>query len=50
MLSVEENQMLTQVGPGTPMGALLRHYWQPVALASDLPEGAPPMSVTLMGE
>ena len=34
---------LTQVGPGTPMGELMRRYWQPIALAEELPErGAPP--------
>lgn len=31
MLTPQENDRLTQVGPGTPMGALLRRYWQPVA-------------------
>jgi 5,5'-dehydrodivanillate O-demethylase len=31
MLSVKENERLTRVGPGTPMGALLRRYWLPVA-------------------
>jgi hypothetical protein len=31
MLSQEENEMLTRVGPGTPCGALMRRYWHPVA-------------------
>ena len=31
MLSEEKNRRLTQVGPGTPMGELLRRYWWPVA-------------------
>ncbi|MCD6074544.1 MAG: hypothetical protein K0Q70_1427, partial [Rhodospirillales bacterium] len=30
MLSAEENKLFTSVGPGTPMGELLRRYWQPV--------------------
>lgn len=30
MLSPAENEMLTQVGPGTPGGALQRRYWQPI--------------------
>jgi len=30
MLSREENELFTRVGPGTPMGGLLRRYWQPV--------------------
>ena len=36
MLAQEENELLTQTGPGTPMGDLLRRYWQPVAAASDM--------------
>ncbi len=34
MLTQEENDLLTQTGPGTPGGELMRRYWQPVALAS----------------
>jgi 5,5'-dehydrodivanillate O-demethylase len=30
MLSADENKLFTSVGPGTPMGELLRRYWQPV--------------------
>ena len=30
MLSVENNELLTRVGSGTPMGTLMRYYWQPV--------------------
>ena len=35
MLSEEKNRLLTQVGPGTPMGALLRRYWMPIAGVSE---------------
>ncbi len=31
MLSQEKNERLAAVGPGTPMGNLLRRYWWPVA-------------------
>ena len=31
MLTAEENDRLTQVGPETPMGNLFRRYWQPIA-------------------
>ena len=31
MLSEQENELLTRVGPGTPMGKLQRRYWHPVA-------------------
>src|SRR5580765_7285583 len=36
MLSARENETLTRVGPGTPMGKLLRHYWHPVAVVDEL--------------
>lgn len=38
----EENELLTRTGPGTPGGELLRRYWQPVALAEELPQGGAP--------
>ena len=31
MLTQQENELLTRVGPGTPMGDLMRRYWHPVA-------------------
>jgi 5,5'-dehydrodivanillate O-demethylase oxygenase subunit len=40
MLSEEKNRLLTRVGPGTPMGDLLRRYWQPVAGASEFDKTA----------
>ena len=36
MLSKRENELLTRVGPGTPMGALMRQYWHPVAASQEL--------------
>ena len=33
MLTAARNEMLTRVGPGTPMGELLRRYWHPVGLS-----------------
>jgi phthalate 4,5-dioxygenase len=43
MLSAEDNEILTRVGPGTPMGNLLRRYWIPACLSSEIgePDGAP---------
>ena len=38
MLSAEENELLTRVGPGTPMGSLMRQYWLPVMQSFELPE------------
>ena len=36
MLSVENNELLTRVGPDTPMGTLMRYYWQPVCAVDEL--------------
>ena len=33
MLSESENRLMTQVGPGTPGGDMLRRYWWPITLA-----------------
>jgi 5,5'-dehydrodivanillate O-demethylase oxygenase subunit len=45
----EQNDRLTQVGPGTPMGNLLRRYWQPVAAAIEL-DNEPVRKVRFFGE
>src|SRR5438132_889821 len=51
MLSEEENEVLCQVGPGTVMGNLLRRYWIPALLSSELPEpDCPPLRVRLLCE
>ncbi len=51
MLSREENELLTQVGPETPMGQTMRRYWIPALLAWELPEpDCPPVRVKLLGE
>ena len=50
MLSAEINETLTRVGRGTPMGELLRRYWQPAALSEELPAGGAPLPVRLLGE
>ena len=51
MLSNEENDILTKVGPGTPMGRLFRRYWHPVLYSYEIRErdGAP-IRVRLLGE
>jgi len=50
MLSKESNELLTQVGPGTPGGELLRRYWHPVAVAAELTEEKPKKRVRILGE
>src|SRR6266542_813373 len=51
MLSKDDNELLTQVGPGTPMGNLFRQYWLPTLLSSELPGAdCPPTRVRILGE
>ena len=51
MLSRGDNERLVRVGRGTPMGELMRRYWQPAALSSELPEAdGAPVRVRLLGE
>jgi 5,5'-dehydrodivanillate O-demethylase len=50
MLTREENELLTRVGPGTPCGNLFRRYWHPVAAASELTEEKPKTRVKILGE
>ena len=51
MLSREDNDTLTQVGPGTPMGVYMRRFWIPAVMSRELaePDGAP-LRVRLLGE
>ena len=51
MLTRDENELLIRVGPGTPMGALMRCYWIPALLSEEIPEpDCPPVRVRLLGE
>jgi len=50
MLTKEENELLTRVGPGTAMGDLLRRYWHPVAMARELTTEQPTKFVRILGE
>ena len=51
MLTAQENERLTRVGPGTPMGNVFRSYWLPVALSAELPEpDSAPVRVRILGE
>ena len=51
MLSKEDNELITRVGPGTPMGEMYRRYWVPACLSSELPEpDCDPIRVRLLGE
>ena len=51
MLSREENELVSRVGAGTPMGELMRQYWLPAVLSSELPTpDSDPVRVLLLGE
>ncbi|HTW84016.1 MAG TPA: aromatic ring-hydroxylating dioxygenase subunit alpha [Candidatus Sulfotelmatobacter sp.] len=50
MLTAEQNALVTRTGAGTAAGALLRRFWQPVALADELPPERPVRAVRVMGE
>ena len=51
MLSREQNDLVTQTGPGTAMGDLFRCYWLPILLAEELPEAdCAPVRVKVLSE
>ena len=46
-----QNDFLTQTGPGTPVGNLLRRYWIPALLAEEVPEpDCAPVRVKVLSE
>ena len=49
MLTKEQNERLTHVGPGTPMGELLRRYWHPFAAVGEL-DARPTKAIRILGE
>ena len=51
MLTREDNELITNTDPGTPMGELFRRFWTPAALVSDLPgPDCEPVRVRIMAE
>jgi phenylpropionate dioxygenase-like ring-hydroxylating dioxygenase large terminal subunit len=51
MLSTSDNELLCRVGPGTPMGDLMRQYWIPAVRSDELPApDCPPVRIRLLGE
>ncbi|MCW2381065.1 MULTISPECIES: Rieske 2Fe-2S domain-containing protein [unclassified Sphingobium] len=49
-MSPEDNALLTQTGPGTPMGALMREYWIPAFMPDEVKAGGAPLRLRLLGE
>jgi 5,5'-dehydrodivanillate O-demethylase oxygenase subunit len=50
MLTAEENDRISRVGPGTPGGELLRRYWHPICVAQELSEDQPTKFVRVLSE
>ena len=50
MLTAERNAFITEVGPGTPLGVMMRQYWQPAALVDEFDGARPVRPVRLLGE
>jgi len=51
MLSNEDNELITRISPGTPMGNLIRRYWVPALLSEEIPApDCAPARVKLLGE
>ena len=50
MLTAEQNELLTRIGPGTPAGNLMRRYWHPIAAASELEGDTWNKRVRVLGE
>jgi phenylpropionate dioxygenase-like ring-hydroxylating dioxygenase large terminal subunit len=50
MTTAAEGAELTRVGPGTAMGELMRQYWIPAALSSELRRDGTPLRLMLLGE
>jgi phenylpropionate dioxygenase-like ring-hydroxylating dioxygenase large terminal subunit len=51
MMSSEDNEILTRVGPGTAMGEFMRRFWMPVMLSNEIggPDEAP-VRIRILGE
>src|SRR5215470_15505486 len=51
MLSSQDNQYISQVGPGTPVGELFRRFWIPALVPSEVPHpDSDPIRLRLLGE
>ncbi|HLQ35105.1 MAG TPA: Rieske 2Fe-2S domain-containing protein, partial [Chloroflexota bacterium] len=50
MLTREENELLTLTGPGTPMGELMRRYWLPAMLSTELEADGEPKQIQLLSQ
>jgi phthalate 4,5-dioxygenase len=49
-MNQEDNALVTRTGSGTPMGELMRQYWLPAGLSTELTADGPPVRMMLLGE
>jgi len=49
-MRAEDNELLTRVGPGTPMGNLMREYWFPILKSDEVKADGEPVRFRLLGE
>src|SRR5688572_1498464 len=49
-MRADENELLTRTGPDTAMGRLMRQYWIPAFLPSEVEAGGAPLRLRLLGE
>ena len=50
MTTAAENKILTETGPGTPMGDFMRQFWIPAAKSSELTADGDPVRFKILGE
>lgn len=50
MVTREENERMTRIGPGTPAGTLMRRYWQPLCPLAEVTAEKPVKRVRILGE
>ena len=50
MLTQEQNDLLTRIGPGAPMGEMLKEYWVPACRSAKVEAEGAPERVRLFGE
>ena len=50
MLTADDNDLVTRIGPGTAGGDVIRSYWLPFLLSNEIRPDGPPLRIRLMGE
>ena len=50
MSKQKDSDDLVRVGPGTAMGEMMRQYWIPAVMSSELERDGAPMRLMLLGE